>query len=68
MDKREKLKQLKEDTGLTWRALAEYFGIPYRTVQDWQLGNREMPEHLLRLMIYKIEMEKMISTGKEDVL
>ena len=68
MDKREKLKQLKEDTGLTWRALAEYFGIPYRTVQDWQLGNREMPEYLLRLMIYKIEMEKMISTGKEDVL
>ena len=68
MDKREKLKQLKEDTGLTWRAFAEYFGIPYRTVQDWQLGNREMPEYLLRLMIYKIEMEKMISTGKEDVL
>ena len=37
---------------------AQYFGIPYRTVQDWYMGKRNMPDYLLRLMIYKIEMEK----------
>ena len=32
-------------------------GIPYRTVQDWELGNRQMPEYLFRLMEYKIQIE-----------
>ena len=39
------------------REFAEYFGIPYRTMQDWELGNRKMPEYLLRLMMYKVKME-----------
>ena len=39
----------------------EYFGIPYRTVQDWELGNREMPDYLLRLMIYKAKMDNKTS-------
>lgn len=45
-------------TGFTWKAFADFFGIPYRTVQDWQLGNREMPEYLLRLMIYRVEKDE----------
>ena len=39
------------------REFAEYFGIPYRTMQDWELGNRQMPEYLLRLMMYKVKTE-----------
>jgi len=42
------------------REFAEYFNIPYRTVQDWELGNRQMPEYLFRLMEYKIRMEKLM--------
>ena len=41
------------------RKFSEYFGIPYRTFQDWELGNRKMPEYLLRLMAYKVEIEKL---------
>ena len=41
---------------------ARYFGIPYRTYQEWELGGRRVPEYLLRLMAYKIEVEKL---GKE---
>ena len=41
---------------------ARYFGIQYRTYQEWELGRRRVPEYLLRLMAYKIEVEKM---GKE---
>ena len=39
--------------------------ISYRTVQDWELGNRKMPDYLLRLMEYKIRMEQGIKDGKE---
>ena len=58
MDTREELIQLKENTGLNWRKFSDYFAIPYRTVQDWYLGKRKMPEYLLRLMVYKFEIEQ----------
>ena len=56
---KEELKKLRENTGMNRREFAEYFGIPYRTVQDWELGNRKMPDYLLRLLAYKVEMEKL---------
>ena len=64
MDSRETLKTLREDTGMNRRQFAEYFGIPYRTIQDWELGNRRMPEYLLRLMMYKAEKEKMLEEAQ----
>lgn len=51
------LVDLRKSTGMNRREFAEYFGIPYRTVQEWELGNRRMPEYLLRLMKYKICIE-----------
>lgn len=59
MNKREELNQLRKSTGMNRREFAEYFGIPYRTMQDWELGNREMPIYLLRLMVYKLSIEKL---------
>lgn len=50
---------------MTRKEFCEYFEIPYRTVQDWKLGNRKMPDYLLRLMEYKIRMEQGIKAGKE---
>lgn len=58
MESRHKLLELRKSTGMNRREFAEYFEIPYRTVQEWELGNRKMPEYLLRLMDYKIKMEK----------
>lgn len=58
MDSREVLIKLREDTGMNRREFADYFGIPYRTIQDWELGNRKMSDYLLRLMVYKINTEK----------
>ena len=66
METKEKLIKLKESTGLNWRKFATYFGVPYRTMQDWYLGNRRMPEYMLRLMQYKLEMEKMISPDYDN--
>lgn len=67
MEKRDRLIKLRESTGMNRRQFAEYFEIPYRTVQDWELGSREMPEYLLRLMAYKLRMEQLIkSKGDTD--
>ena len=62
MDSREVLLKLREDSGMNRRQFAEYFGIPYRTIQDWELGNRKMADYLLRLMVYKANMEKLVKT------
>ncbi len=59
-DAGQQLLKLRWETGMNRRQFAEYFGIPYRTVQDWELGNREMPAYLLRLIAYKLRMEGMI--------
>ena len=60
MDSREYLIELRTSTGMTRREFCEYFEIPYRTLQDWELGNRKMPDYLLRLMAYKAKMEKLV--------
>lgn len=63
---KDKLIEIRKKTGMNRREFAEYFGIPYRTVQDWELGNRKMPEYLFRLMEYKIQMEKLMKGDSEN--
>lgn len=58
MEQRQRLIELRMSTGMNRREFAEYFEIPYRTMQQWELGDRKMPEYLLRLMAYKIRIEK----------
>lgn len=65
MDTRKRLIQLKETSGLNWKAFAAYFDIPYRTMQDWYMGKRRMPEYLLRLMYYKMRIEEIIDRDSE---
>lgn len=63
---KEKLIELRKQTGMNRREFAEYFGIPYRTMQDWELGNRQMPDYLLRLMMYKVKMENLQKGEKNE--
>mgnify|MGYP003438317825 CR=1 FL=1 len=64
MNSKDYLVQLRESTGMTRTEFCEYFEIPYRTLQDWELGNRKMPDYLLRLMTYKIKMEQGVKDGR----
>ena len=64
MSAQEELIKLKEESGLGWKKFSDYYGIPYRTVQDWYMGKRRMPEYLIRLMIYKAETEKLFKEYK----
>jgi len=66
MEAREELRKLRESTGMNRKEFCEYFEIPYMTETDWELGNRRVPPYLLRLMAYKIEMEKLVEKKEEN--
>ncbi len=61
MEPRDELKELRERTGMNRREFCEFFDIPYMTETDWELGKRRVPMYQLRLMEYKIRMEKIYS-------
>ena len=65
MEAREELKKLRESTGMNRKEFCEYFEIPYMMETDWELGNRRVPHYLLRLMAYKVEMEKLADKKRE---
>lgn len=64
MDKASKIKELRDQMGMNRREFCDYFDIPYRTVQDWEGGKREMPDYVLRLLWYKAKMEKLIQNNQ----
>ena len=45
-------------TGMNRKEFAEWLAIPYRTMQNWELGTSQVPEYVLRLVAYKVLMEK----------
>lgn len=59
------LKELREASGMTRTQFAEYFSIPYRTVQDWELGNRKCNDYLVALMEYKLKHKGLIRADME---
>ena len=50
MSRGKEVKELREKMGMNRREFSDYYGIPYRTIQDWEAEKRELPEYLLRLM------------------
>ena len=58
------LKELRHRSGMSRPQFCEYFSIPYRTVQDWELENRTCPEYLLLLMEYKLTKEGLLKEGE----
>ena len=65
MDKAEKVKQLREGTGMNRKEFCEYFDIPYRTVSEWENDGRHAPDYVIRLLEYYIRMEKMVKEKKD---
>ena len=65
MDCKEKIKELRESTGMNRKEFCEYFQIPYRTVTEWELDNRHAPEYVLRLSEHYIRSEGLIKAGNE---
>lgn len=58
-------KELREASGMSRKQFTEYFGIPYRTIQDWELENRKCPGYVLDLIEYKLRREGIIRADLE---
>lgn len=51
-------KTIRGQSGMTRKDFSAWLGVPYRTMQEWELGRRMMPEYVLRLIAYKVLNEK----------
>ena len=51
-------KKVREASGMKMKEFAEHFGIPYRTVQNWEAGVNKCPDYLLKLMKFRLDHEK----------
>lgn len=56
----EKIREIRESTGMNRKEFAIYLAIPYPTITDWELGHRKMPDYVLRLIEYKVRTEKLM--------
>ncbi|MBQ7274362.1 MAG: transcriptional regulator [Clostridiales bacterium] len=66
MDTQDKIIELRKATGMNRKVFCEYFKIPYRTVTDWELGNRRCPDYVLRLLEYYIRMNHLDTEIEEE--
>ena len=41
MEIKDKIKELCESTGMNRKEFCEHFGIPYRTVTEWERGTKK---------------------------
>jgi len=57
MDSKERLKELRRELGLSQAKFAERFGIPLRTLQDWEYGKREVRSYIVNMLYRIIELE-----------
>ena len=54
------VKEMRTAAGLTQKAFSEYFGIPKRTIEDWEGDRRACPAYVLALIEYKLRKEGLI--------
>lgn len=62
------LHMLREQLGLNRKDFSAEYGIPLRTIEDWEHGKRKMPDYLLRLLTYKVRMDTLfkVECNKKD--
>ena len=58
MDISKKIKELRKKTGLSQSKFSAKFGIPVRTLQQWEQGISAPPEYLVRMMAYIMQLEE----------
>ena len=65
MEQKGIMRAMRAETGMTQKEFAAFFGIPYRSIENWEEGSRSVPEYLVRLMAYRLQIEKHIGNHPE---
>lgn len=59
MELNEKIRKLRVETGMDRKTFSEHFGIPIRTIEDWEAERRTPPEYIPRLLWIQWRYEKL---------
>ena len=60
------VKLIRMREGMSRKEFCDYTGIPYRTLQDWELGNRAIPPYMLRMLAYSVALRVFPYKKKND--
>ena len=52
------VRMIRSQTGLTQQQFAEKYGIPIRTLQNWECGHRQPPEYVSDLLQFAIRHDR----------
>ena len=63
MDSR--IRELREQAGMTRKEFSEYTQIPVRTLEDWEAGRRTPPEYIPRLLAYQLKFDEIMKKGNK---
>lgn len=55
------IKEIRQSLGLSQQAFGEEFGIPRRTIQNWEGGINECPSYTLAMIEKIINLESKLS-------
>lgn len=54
------VKEMRLLTGMSQTKFGEYFGIPMRTIQNWENDVSKCPQYVVDLIEYKLIKEQLI--------
>ena len=66
MESADKIRKLREQTGMSRKNFSIHIGIPLRTIEDWEAGRRRPPEYIPRLIEYQLKYEELIGKMKKE--
>lgn len=66
MESAEKIRKIREQTGLSRKDFSIHVGIPLRTMKDWEAGRRRPPEYVPRLIEYQLKYEQLIEKTQSE--
>lgn len=66
MTTQEITRKLRWTTGLSQRKFAKKYGIPCRTIENWEEGKNEPPEYVLNLLTRVVLADNMVKLMEED--
>ena len=68
MDISERIKELRKKTGLSQSKFSSKFGIPVRTLQQWEQGISAPPDFVIRMMAYIMILEENGQINGEELM
>ena len=65
MDCADKIKEIRKMSGMNRRDFCDKYQIPYQTVTDWELGHRNAPEYVVRMLEYYVRMHEIMKKDEK---